>query len=262
MLGTEKLSKMNSLLVDLHQITDPEKICRLFLERIQTVIDYQVGFFGYTSSLKEEGILHNSIIRSSYDTEFERNFFKEHQKFSHYDYLNWLFCSTHSVAYRDSDLINQDLRANSRYYKECLEKLGLIYACGVVIAINQRTIAAMALYHDRDAGDFSDDDLFVLNYLLPHLEFAFEPYYSQLLLQNTPSYLLKTQYHLTDREIEIIRLILEGDSNGEIAEKLFVQTNTIKKHIYNIYAKFDISSRTQLFQFILKNNLLNYFLPE
>lgn len=262
MLGTEKLREINTLLVDLHKIADPEQICRLLLDKIQEIIDYKVGFFGYSSSLKEEGILHNSMMKSTYGTEFERSFFKEHQKFSHYDYLNWLFCSTGSVAYRDSDLIKQDLRANSLYYKECLEKHGLIYACGMIIAINKKTIAAMALYNDQGSGDFSDDDIFVLNYLLPHMEFAFEPYYHQLLSQDATAYILKTQYHLTDREIEIIQFILEGNSNHEIAKKLFVQTNTIKKHVYNIYAKFKVSSRTQLFQFILKNNLLGQFISE
>ena len=262
MLEIDKLSKMNSLLVDLRQITDPEKICRLFLEKMQGIIDYQVGLFGYASSLKEEGVPHNIVIRSAYGAEFERDFFADHQKFSHYDYLNWLFCTTRSVAYRDSDLINRDLRVNSLYYKEFLEKHGLIYACGLIIALNQKMVAAVALYRDRDGGDFSEDDIFVLNYCLPHLEFAFEPYYKQLLRQDTPSYFLKTQYHLTDREIEIIQFILDGDSNSEIAQKLFVQTNTIKKHLYNIYAKFNISSRTQLFRFIVKNDLLDYFTSE
>lgn len=262
MLGTEKICEINTLLVDLRKTTDPEQICSLFLEEIHEIIDYKVGFFGYSSLLKEEGILHNSIIKSVYGTEFERSFFKDHQKFSHYDYLNWLSRSTGSVAYRDSDLIKQDLRTNNLYYKECLEKYGLIYACGLIIALNKKTIATIALYNDRDSGDFSGDDIFVLNYLLPHMEFAFEPYYHKLLSRDTPAYILKTQYSLTDREIEIIQFILEGDSNYEIAKKLFVQTNTIKKHVYNIYAKFHVSSRTQLFQFILKNNLLNHFISE
>jgi LuxR family maltose regulon positive regulatory protein len=50
---------------------------------------------------------------------------------------------------------------------------------------------------------------------------------------------------LTPRELEIIRLICKGYSNPEIASKLVVTLNTIKKHTSNIYSKLGVRSRTQ-----------------
>ncbi|MBI9049976.1 MAG: response regulator transcription factor [Anaerolineaceae bacterium] len=50
---------------------------------------------------------------------------------------------------------------------------------------------------------------------------------------------------LTEREIDILRLICQGHSNAEIAEHLFVTVNTVKKHTSNIYGKLDVTSRTQ-----------------
>ena len=50
---------------------------------------------------------------------------------------------------------------------------------------------------------------------------------------------------LTPRELQVLRLICEGDSNQAIAEKLVVTINAVKKHAGNIYGKLGVSSRTQ-----------------
>jgi LuxR family maltose regulon positive regulatory protein len=50
---------------------------------------------------------------------------------------------------------------------------------------------------------------------------------------------------LSERELEILRLIAAGMSNGEIAEKLVVTVGTVKWHLNNIYGKLDARSRTQ-----------------
>jgi len=50
---------------------------------------------------------------------------------------------------------------------------------------------------------------------------------------------------LTDRENDILLQIVLGHSNKEIAEKLFVSENTVKKHINNIYSKFGVKRRAQ-----------------
>jgi DNA-binding NarL/FixJ family response regulator len=60
---------------------------------------------------------------------------------------------------------------------------------------------------------------------------------------------------LTDREIEICRLIGEGKNNQEIAEELFLSQGTVKNHITKILMKLDLRDRTQLAIFAIKNDL-------
>jgi len=50
---------------------------------------------------------------------------------------------------------------------------------------------------------------------------------------------------LSDRELQVLRLIAEGLSNQEIATQLVVAPSTIKTHINNIYGKLATQSRTQ-----------------
>jgi LuxR family maltose regulon positive regulatory protein len=53
------------------------------------------------------------------------------------------------------------------------------------------------------------------------------------------------QESLSEREIEVLRLIAAGDSNQDAARKLFVAPSTVKKHLENIYAKLGVGGRTQ-----------------
>jgi ATP/maltotriose-dependent transcriptional regulator MalT len=50
---------------------------------------------------------------------------------------------------------------------------------------------------------------------------------------------------LTEREREVLRLLLEGASNREIAHRLVLSVNTVKRHVYNICGKLGVQSRTQ-----------------
>ncbi|MTI81565.1 MAG: PAS domain S-box protein [Firmicutes bacterium] len=51
---------------------------------------------------------------------------------------------------------------------------------------------------------------------------------------------------LTTREIEVIELLSKGLNNKEIATKLYITPNTVKRHLSNAYCKLDVSSRTEL----------------
>jgi LuxR family transcriptional regulator, maltose regulon positive regulatory protein len=50
---------------------------------------------------------------------------------------------------------------------------------------------------------------------------------------------------LSQRELEVIRLVAAGKSNREISRQLFVTVDTVKKHLTHIFNKFGVHSRTQ-----------------
>lgn len=59
--------------------------------------------------------------------------------------------------------------------------------------------------------------------------------------------------NLTQRELEISKLVAEGLSNKEIASKLFITEGTVKNHISNILSKLGLSHRTQIALYIIEN---------
>jgi len=53
-------------------------------------------------------------------------------------------------------------------------------------------------------------------------------------------------HNISNREQEIIQLILEGMSNADIEKKLYISPHTVKNHIYNIYQKLGVKNRVQI----------------
>jgi DNA-binding NarL/FixJ family response regulator len=62
-------------------------------------------------------------------------------------------------------------------------------------------------------------------------------------------------YKLSDREIQIIKLIITGDSSSVIAEALFISEETVKTHRKNIFKKLKIHHVTELMTFALNNGI-------
>lgn len=60
---------------------------------------------------------------------------------------------------------------------------------------------------------------------------------------------------LTDREKDVLRLILSGKTNKAIAAELFISENTVKTHVKNIYSKYNVSSRAEIISNFLKNQI-------
>lgn len=53
-------------------------------------------------------------------------------------------------------------------------------------------------------------------------------------------------YGLTERETEILQLLLDGKSNQEIGQLLYITTGTVKTHVHSIFSKLEVSRRGQL----------------
>lgn len=75
----------------------------------------------------------------------------------------------------------------------------------------------------------------VLNMAVQHLgDIAFNPKVDQNLLQ---------KFKFSDRELEIVRLIVDGKSNTDIAGIIYLSLNTVKFHLKNIYQKMNVRNR-------------------
>lgn len=55
------------------------------------------------------------------------------------------------------------------------------------------------------------------------------------------------KYNISNREKEIVRLLLKGEDQKSIEDKLYISFHTVKNHVYSIYRKLGVKNRVQLF---------------
>jgi len=63
---------------------------------------------------------------------------------------------------------------------------------------------------------------------------------------------------LTDREMEVLRLVARGMNNRDIAKELFISENTVKNHVRNILEKLQIHSRMEAVMIAVRENLIEF----
>ena len=103
--------------------------------------------------------------------------------------------------------------------------------------------AAMKLFKDLGA----DKDFEQAQHLLKNL------------YKDTASEFGKNEFEFTGRELEVLKSIVEGKNNEEIAEKLFLSVRTVEKHLTNIYGKMGItgkSARAYAASYAVKHDLV------
>ena len=61
---------------------------------------------------------------------------------------------------------------------------------------------------------------------------------------------------LTDRELEVLKLVAKGLANRDIAKQLYISENTVKNHIRNILEKLQLHSRIQAVAYALRENII------
>jgi NarL family two-component system response regulator LiaR len=81
------------------------------------------------------------------------------------------------------------------------------------------------------------------------------PEAAQVLIRATVQ-LPKAGHDLTEREREILALMVEGLNNAEIADRLVVSRSTVKFHVSNILSKLEVSSRTEAVALAVQQRLV------
>jgi NarL family two-component system response regulator LiaR len=72
---------------------------------------------------------------------------------------------------------------------------------------------------------------------------------------NRPDELPPTSEPLTDREVEVLRLVARGLTNDEIAQQISVSERTVRTHVSNILEKLHLANRTQAALYALRQGI-------
>lgn len=220
------------------------------LNLIRAIIPYKMASF-YLASNNPEHLQCKPVGVNITDEQLQQ-YLDEYEEI---DYTRWIFMSGKSMAYRETDLMSDFKRESEAFYKRLYEPSGIHFSLQLSIAYQDTFLGIVSIYRSREDGDFTDDELFLLDSLKDHFAFrlhqqAVSAQIGTLVLKgkthyDTADYI--TKYHLTIREIEVLGLLLGGLSNDKICEVLVVSPHTLKKHALNIYKKLGVKNRWELF---------------
>ena len=163
------------------------------------------------------------------------------------DSTHWLCTTNKPATYRLTDLLSEDALEASDYYKEMFIPFDLHYGAYVLIAHDNICLGLLSLFRVRDNTNFTAKEMLFLDCINEHLSIRM---YNTRILGKTheqgPRIGSLQQYNLTPRECEILDLLLQGLTSEEIAGRLFIADNTLRRHTYNLFSKLGIQERWQL----------------
>ena len=65
----------------------------------------------------------------------------------------------------------------------------------------------------------------------------------------------KNGHTLTSRELEVLRLVAEGQSDRKVAERLVISHRTVNRHLSNIFTKLDVPGRAAAVAYVIRRGL-------
>jgi DNA-binding CsgD family transcriptional regulator len=138
-----------------------------------------------------------------------------------------------TTAVKLSDFLRPKEKERSLWYQSIMRPHGAEYECKLWLPAPTGITRGFFFIRGRRDRDFDERDRSVLTVLRPHLAAIRERWERR---RRVPG--------LTDREEEVLRLLKEGLTNQEIADRLVIATGTVRTHLENIFDKLGVHTRT------------------
>lgn len=249
MLQESEWNILNNILLELYTLNDINILVKKVLNVLRILIPFTKGSF--ISLDDEQRIRSENSYFLGFDEKLSDKYIND---FYSLDYLRYLYDFSHETSvFQDSALLADDVRKNTEFYKKFLLPYDIPFGAGILLVKNRKIIGIFNLFRSTSLGDFTQKDIYILNILKNHLEnliYSNITSDSQKIVIKESIDNIKKQYNFSEREVEILHLIADGKSNTEICSVLFVSLSTVKKHVYNIFNKAGVNSRTQLLNLI------------
>ncbi|WP_315068790.1 helix-turn-helix transcriptional regulator [uncultured Clostridium sp.] len=240
---------INNIIYQIYSISDFDTMKITFLNLLKMLVPSTASSILMADHTNSKNLLCDPICVPKVYSDTERNYLLNEDE----DYTRWIMLSGQSLLIRESDLMPESERMKTTLYKKCYEPFGLHYSLQLNLVYNDVFLGVVTIYRTKEEGDFTSDEIFLVKAFSDHLNLSFYKHYTNnFKTSSSTSYsiaALASKYNLTNRESEILQLIFEDMNNDEIAEKLFISGYTLKKHIQNLYKKFNVSTKWNLLKF-------------
>lgn len=237
---------LNDIILKIHTTEDFESMRMGVLSGLDILIPGTGASF-YLASKTEQYKLTNPV-NIGVSNECTATYTNE---FQDYDRTTWTYATPYSKVFDDSDFIQNEANHQTEFYRRIYGPYGIYYQITLTISHNGVFLGVVSLFRNKEEGPFHHDDIFFLELISAHL--AVRLYHGRQSVgvrQDKPLKLevLIEKYHLTLRETEVLYAMLGSAGKGDLCSQLCISPNTLKKHVVNIYKKFQVNGRIELYQ--------------
>lgn len=235
---------INNILLEVYSMDNVKETAVKFLKLIRILIPYSQAYFIIFDEQQEI-----DAVNSAFEGVSEENKNRYMNYFYQMDYVKYMFDFAKTVTFKDTDIMDDELREKTEFYQGFLLPQNIPYGGGILLVKEDKILGVLNLFRSKELGDLKAKDIHILDILKDHLTnilYSTSQESSATDGRKTVSVEEIERYNLSKREKEIMGLLLEGYTNMEISEKLFISSSTVKKHVYNIFTKMGINSRMQL----------------
>ena len=234
---------LNNIIYKIYTTENFDDMRYEILDQLKMVLDFDSADF-YMASREEGKLLCDPV---TYNCDMDLS-----EMYEDLDYSRGIVASGKMLIYRETDIISDEARVQTDYYQKVYKPNNWHYALQMVIARNKKFLGAITFYRTIGKENFLYDDIFVLDMLKDHLAYRLEQFYKseEAGMDKITVTEAVVKYDLTKREHMILKQLMSGKDHTQICEELVISSNTLKKHILNIYRKMGIKNRVQLFKMV------------
>jgi len=249
MLKDFEWNTINNILLELYTIDDIKTLSKKIMNVLHLLISYSKGYFLLLD--EDQKIIEDNSFFMGFD---EANIHRYISTYYDKDYIQYLYdFSKETMVFQDSEMLEDEIRHNTEFYQNFLKPADIPYGSGILVIKNGKITGIFNLFRSQSQGDFTERDIYILNVLKRHLEniiYNTSRMGMQTVLADKCFDIAEKRFSFSERENEVLRLIADGKSNAEICSTANISISTVKKHIYNIFNKAGVNSRTQLINLI------------
>ena len=136
------------------------------------------------------------------------------------------------------------------YFQDFMVPHNHRYVADMFFRSEGRVMAVLTMLREASIGNFTADELAVLRKLQPFVEYSLKSVYLPERKEQRGSFI--ERFRLTEREVDVVELLIAGRSNKEIAAELSLGLATIKTHLHHIFNKTSVQNRSELVALALR----------
>ena len=239
---------VNDIIKEIYAADDIRSMEETFLLLIRKLVPYKTAVFSLVNEDFTVDVDRTTSVGNDPEDAVLYN-----EQFAEQDYTNDILSYPKSTVYRDTDIIDEERKRQTPFYRDMLFRMGCEHQGGLLVKAGGSN-ACVTFFRSDLNGPLKDKDLFVLELFIGHLENIVSWYLEEKQKTFMTVEKIKGFELLSAREKEILPFILQGYSNGDLAEKFVISDSTAKKHVYNILMKFNVSSRGELIKYCVNQS--------